>query len=119
MGSTRAHGESIAERDYNVAPGKSITLAWRSASTKEPFALATPPSQRQPDTAEKSGNKRPLSQLALKTNKKTRRTQATVSSATEQTSGRASAVLGGVPPPPQLPALEPRAPPNQPVVETS
>ena len=34
-------GEFVAQREYVVAPGKSVTLAWRSATTNEPFALAT------------------------------------------------------------------------------
>ena len=92
-------GESVARREYVVAPGKSVTLAWRSATTNEPFALAaqqavtTPPSQRQTDSPEKSSNKRRLRQPAPKASKKARGQQAAAPGAAAPTRTLTTATL--------------------------
>ena len=118
-------GERGAQREYVVALGKSVTLAWRSATTNEPFALATqealptPPSPQQPDTPKKSSNKRRLRQPASKASKKARGQLATYTSATAPASGAPSTQPAPLPPPLQLPALEALAPPDQRMVETS
>ena len=105
-------GESVLHRECVVAPEKSVTVVWQSATTNEPFAVATqkalttPPSQRQPHPPEKSTNKRHFRQPASKANKKSRGEQDTTPSAAAPASGAPSTQPASLPAPPQLPTLE-------------
>ena len=78
-----------------------------------------PPSQRQPDSPERTASKPRLRQPAMQASKKARGQQATNPHAAALALPPPSAQPASLPPPPQLPALEAWALPDRRVVETS